>query len=708
MEMKKILYIAGICAAAYMAASCSVDGNKLEQPSGTRLRLSGETYMGTKVSVGENDGGVYPLLWGAGDVIGIWSRNTTGSGEEAAGNILGEQAELFSESAGKTSGVFQTYNAVSVENDEDIVIVYPGTSVAYSDGRLSRNIPEFQEQRGRQSSAHVGNYALAYAEVTLKAGQTEDVTFALGQKTAFVKVILSTTEYSSLNLAGVKITAPGNVLSGDVVYDIGSEELTVEDGRDAVGVNFRSPVPFSGTQELYFTAVPCDLTGQDVYVSVTMKDDSQTVTVPAKIAGGRLQESCLTVIEIGNVSSSLIDCSWYEPVEVRNLADGWAYGSQNTYFIEQKAKGEGETHIVIDVKARGDFSKVREPKYYGLYSGSSEMSTRKLIHLPNDVTAYEEHPINTVNADWTIDVYSYDQSQTGRWATVALYDEDYNVIWSYMIMKYNAGDEPGDVEYPGTGIVLLDRNLGATYSNAYAESVGTFDNAGAFFQWGRKDPFMWSNSGMDSRYNQELVASDTDLATAIANPGIIYGYINAGGVNSQADWQNREHRTDLWGGVNNTTNWYDPSGSGVKTVYDPCPKGYRVPDARVFQEVGSKAEQWEIANNHAEQQQENINADSPFAGKFSTLAYPLGSGKYDYWPYAGAHWGSNASWGNRTSTNNSSGCLYWANSVDPTNSNAAIMLEYCYFSASYNANTRHTASRAQVFAVRCQKDEAGR
>ena len=96
-------------------------------------------------------------------------------------------------------------------------------------------------------------------------------------------------------------------------------------------------------RELYFTAVPCDLTGKDTYLIVTMEDDSKTVTIPAKINGGELRESCLSVITLSNISTSTNEYKWYDPVEVRDLVDGWAYGPQNTYFMEARPSGEGET-----------------------------------------------------------------------------------------------------------------------------------------------------------------------------------------------------------------------------------------------------------------------------------------------------------------------------------------------------------------------------
>lgn len=119
-----------------------------------------------------------------------------------------------------------------------------------------------------------------------------------------------------------------------------------------------------------------------------------------------------------------------------------------------------------------------------------------------------------------------------------------------------------------------------------------------------------------------------------------------------------------------------------------------------------KCEIWEVPNSHSLQPSENIREDSPFRGSnTSVLAYPLGGGKYDYWPYAGARFGNQeTNWGNRTSSNNRHGATYWSNGVNPKNTNQAIMLEYCYFSTAYNQGTRQTANRAQGFTVRCQKE----
>ncbi|MGN0190613.1 MAG: hypothetical protein ACI39U_03065 [Candidatus Cryptobacteroides sp.] len=690
--MKKYFNFVWAAALAMVALACSKEigqpGSELK--NGERLELVGTAA--TKVSLGELEDNYYPLLWAASDKIRIWSAADGGS-------IAGETASVQDGYASKNVAKFITDNTVDVTSAQDIVITY-SSSLTYASGTVSGTVEAVQHQASSNSSAHLGESAFAVATASLEAGKNGGVSFTLEHKTAFVKLVLSTSEYSAMNLKSAKLYCKGAALAGEASLDVASGVLTGGTVSDCVGAELETPAAFSGTQEVYFTALPADLTGQECYVIITMEDQTKTVTIPAKINGGKLVGGRLAIITVSDISAASNACDWYEPVETRDLLGAWAYGAQNSYFIEQTASGGAKSVLEFEVKARGDFTKVKKPVYYGLYTGASEMSTRKLIWLPGSVTGYESQPTNTVSSEGRITIYSYNQDHTGHWATVAIYDENYKILWSYMIMKYNTGDEPGDVAYPGTDIVLLDRNLGSTYSNALAEQKKTFDNAGAFFQWGRKDPFMWSNSNITDRYYNTYVTEEVDVQTAIENPGVLYAYVSA----SNGDWQMGEHRTDLWGGVNNTSDWYDPDAIGHKTIYDPCPEGYRVPDARVFKEVEDKAERWEISNGLDLQDTEYINADSPFAGTFSTLAYPLGDGKYDYWPYAGAKWGSNSNWGNRTGSTNKHGAIYWANSVDPTATNVGIMLEYCYFSAEKQMNNRHTSSRAHGYTIRCQKE----
>ena len=715
--MKRIIYIIGICAAC-IAVSCTKEDNLhvYGGDNGVRLKFAGESYDAmTKVSIGEKDGDKYPLLWQAGDVISVWSEGLTAAdmpSTDAEGNpvpgtagmIIGEQAELFAESAGKPKGIFQSVNTITVPAAAPVIITYPGTA-KFVDGTVTSDVAAVQVQRSSNSSLHVGNNALAYAKATLSTETTDAVAFTLKQQTAFVKLSLTTSEYSGYKLKGAKLLAADEQLSGTMAVKVADDSFTVTGSKDYVGAQFRTPVPFTGTQDIYFATLPVDLTGKKVIVSVEMTDDAgvKTVTVPVPVNGGKLSASCLTVLSVNVSASSLSDYKWYEPVETRDLVNGWAYGPQNTYFVEQKA--DAPTTVTIDVKARGDFSKVVEPKYYGLYLGSSEMSGRKLCYINDEANYTYESGLFPVKSDYTIDVSLFNQSVgNGRWTVVAIYDKDEKVIWSYMICKYLEGDPVTSVTYPN-GVSMMDRNLGATYSNALSEKNGTFDNGGAFFQWGRKDPTMWSNSAnsthnpaLNQRYLQRVAVETDDIAFSIANPGITVSYDGSNNI-SQGDWKCDEHSDALWGGNVET-------GIGHKTIYDPCPAGYRTPDPSVLEFVHKNALRWEIPNNHKSQTEETIKADSPFKDKFSVLAVSLGDSKYDYWPYAGARWADGGNWGNRPSSNNKHAALYWSNCEVPS-SQQTYALQYCYFSAAFDGSFKG-ANKSRAFVVRCQVDTENR
>jgi hypothetical protein len=100
-----------------------------------------------------------------------------------------------------------------------------------------------------------------------------------------------------------------------------------------------------------------------------------------------------------------------------------------------------------------------------------------------------------------------------------------------------------------------------------------------------------------------------------------------------------------------------------------------------------------------------INENSPFNGKFSALAIVMSGTDYDYWPYGGARWGDKT-WGNRTSTTNCSGALYWSN-APVENSNQSQALQVVYSSKSFGSKFAG-ANKSQGFLVRCQKDTENR
>ena len=175
-------------------------------------------------------------------------------------------------------------------------------------------------------------------------------------------------------------------------------------------------------------------------------------------------------------------------------------------------------------------------------------------------------------------------------AVIAVYDKDDNILWSWHIWITDTL-KPVEIQL-GEGehhtITMLDRNLGATRAtcNSGAEALETY---GLYYQWGRKDPSMGPES-----YNYSLVnlitspyydfSSDKKTAAevaqfaeptlkdAIENPMYLI-LPSTQTQNYSFNWLH-ERYDFLWG-------YNMDTGMTSKTIYDPCPYGYRVPSSEL-------------------------------------------------------------------------------------------------------------------------------
>lgn len=143
-------------------------------------------------------------------------------------------------------------------------------------------------------------------------------------------------------------------------------------------------------------------------------------------------------------------------------------------------------------------------------------------------------------------------------AVIAAYDAQDNILWSWHIWLTAA--EMKEITYANGAGVMMDRNLGALSATPNDPKA-----LGLFYQWGRKDPFLGSSSISQPLYarstrNLKVITNTPETATlsfATANP---HKFILA---NQGGDWLSVKDNS-LWG--------------STKTIYDPCPAGWRVPD----------------------------------------------------------------------------------------------------------------------------------
>ena len=194
-------------------------------------------------------------------------------------------------------------------------------------------------------------------------------------------------------------------------------------------------------------------------------------------------------------------------------------------------------------------------------------------------------------------------------AVIAAKDASGNILWSWHIWFT---DQPqGQVYYNDAG-TMMDRNLGAT--SATPGDVGAL---GLLYQWGRKDPFLGSSSISSSTLAKSTITWPSAVSSDSSNGTIAYAVANPTTFiklnSSNSDW--------YYTGSSSTDNTRWSTSDKTKSIYDPCPAGWRVPD-------GGKNGVWSKAvgsSSYFDYSYDSTNEGMNISGKFgsaSTIWYP--------------------------------------------------------------------------------------
>ena len=194
-------------------------------------------------------------------------------------------------------------------------------------------------------------------------------------------------------------------------------------------------------------------------------------------------------------------------------------------------------------------------------------------------------------------------------AVIAAKDALGNILWSWHIWLT---DQPKEQVYNKNAGTMMDRNLGATRA-----TPGDVRALGLLYQWGRKDPFLGSSSISSNTIAESTidwpsaVSSDPitgTIAYATANPTTFITYNS-----SNWEW--------YYTGSSSTDNTRWTTSTAKKSIYDPCPSGWRVPD-------GGDDGIWSTAagsSSYFNYAFDDTNKGMNFSGKFgsaSTIWYP--------------------------------------------------------------------------------------
>ncbi len=189
-------------------------------------------------------------------------------------------------------------------------------------------------------------------------------------------------------------------------------------------------------------------------------------------------------------------------------------------------------------------------------------------------------------------------------AVIAAKNSKGTILWSWHIWCAEEGWTE-QVYYNDAGI-MMDRNLGAT--SATPGDVGAL---GLLYQWGRKDPFLGSSS-----ISESVFAVSTGTWNVSSYGSYYTSFLTLPEENPMTFYSNMYLKDGAW--------------DSTKTVCDPCPAGWRVPDGgndgvwSRASDTSSSFSSTGLWNSEAR----GVN----FSGKFGedeTIWYPASGGRLD-------------------------------------------------------------------------------
>ena len=257
---------------------------------------------------------------------------------------------------------------------------------------------------------------------------------------------------------------------------------------------------------------------------------------PVEIARG-------AIVDLGDITAEIQHYDNPFSADVRDLD---ANGSANCYIVTEPGSykfkavyGNEPTNYLKDVDSAGIL--------WETWNDASEVT-------PNSVLASASY------AEDYIILRTPEALKPGN-AVIAAKDAAGTILWSWHIW---IPETPVQTASFGgiMGDDLMDRNLGALVVPGTTDDPVDPRSYGLMYQWGRKDPFTAAGTfkGSDpatwAGAADEVAPGQISLAESIANPRLL-GHINNG------DWT-----------VDENDNYWTES---EKTLYDPCPPGYRVP-----------------------------------------------------------------------------------------------------------------------------------
>lgn len=515
--MKRLFTMLAIATALTLSWSCEKDPVKEENKENTgneEQKPGGETTGGTVDTItAALENSPVKTVWAEGDAILVYA--IVDGADVAAKYVL-------SAGAGTATGTFVPSASAVADNATGYFATYP-----YNEDMTfaQHNTFAYTMEAEQAAAAPVFAYAENASNLTFKS--------AAGA----VKIPLT----GKGGVARVEVTDNDSkaILNGNVTYNPKTTKFAIKNSaasKNMVTMVLAEKVELGETAVDFTVEVPAGAfkTGgvmvlYDVNNSPLANINIPNLTVEAGKTAAMETQNVVPVAQTVNLNS--------------------AQGYANTYQIQAVGKYKFETVKGNDSAARLDAASVEVT--WETWCNNETVTQNSLVK-------------SVALEDGYVVVEAADPFHAGN-ALVSVKNAEGTIIWSWML--WFVEEKIGTIEVDG--YQFMDRNLGALTTDKAKPGL----NYGLLWQWGRIAPVM----GLDGTHTGTTMTSyPADVTTTVersadgtnwpieyglANPTVfLYGNTPDNGYRHWADDLTVE--AGLWG--------------ETKTIYDPCPAGYKV------------------------------------------------------------------------------------------------------------------------------------
>ena len=533
------------------------------------------TGLKTRSMVGEVlDNGAIAMDWSVGDQIGVFGNGTTSNACFTSTNTYPIRETGFKGTCAvgeKPEYAYYPYNANASDKTAVPVSIpsvqnYSGVaSVAQYDFKAANSFADLDDGKYQFNMKQLAS--LLRLEINLN-----DIAALLAEKSV---------DTASESLKSITLSSDVR-MTGDFTCDLtkleGSNALNFSgDAGQTLGltINFIDKPALSGTVVAYAVVAPGAQKGKTLTCTMIV-NDFLSVKLSAQMLcdfeGGKYYTLPLNASVFVNNGATVEDKT---PADAEPVAgqpsNCYMINAAKTYSFDATVIGNGDAGIIADAGFHATSAGI-DPKSAKLMWEDTEgfISGVSLVKGKVNFTA---------------------EKNVGN-AMIAVFDGAGTVLWSWHI--WGVGDTmPGDEEVSSQATIsenstlkvrytVMDRTLGALSKTSYFTTL---------YQWGRKDPIPNSTvyyvdgqaAGIETTYpvHKPGSAADATILTSIQHPECIIDDFKG----QAGDWlaSDNTNKYNLLWGDNNTTYMFNKSkpaaGKGWtngKTIYDPCPSGYRV------------------------------------------------------------------------------------------------------------------------------------